>query len=143
MATKNKDGLVVRYGLEQAPDITVSSASHLERGYVVEIKGPAKEKSNEVIIPKGTLIGEVVALFPVEPFAIGDNGTVTIRLVDAKEGSLISTLMDAAGVAILNEGMVETTPKMLTEDAKVEVTIAGKFSAQGVARFVISAMQSA
>lgn len=143
MATKNKDGLTVRYGLEQAPDITVSAASHLERGYVVEIKGPAKEQSNEIIIPKGTLIGEVFALFPVEAFAIGDAGTVTIRLVDANDGTLVSTLMDAAGVAVLNEGMVETSPKMLTKDAKVEVTVSGTLSAQGLARFVISAMQSA
>lgn len=143
MATKNKDGLVVRYGLEQSPDITVSAASHLERGYVVEIKGPAVEQANELIIPKGTLVGEVLAVFPVEDFAVADAGTVTIRLVGADDGVAIATLLDAAGVAVLNEGKVETSPQMLKKDAKIEITIAGTLSAQGLARFVISSMQSA
>lgn len=143
MANKNKDGLTVRYGLEQAPDVTVSAASHLERAFVVEVKGPAKEASNEVIIPKGTLVGEVIAIFPVEDFKAEDLGTVTVKLVSAADGDAIATLVDAATAATLNEGSVETSPQMLAEDAKIEVTIGNTFSAEGKARVVISAMQSA
>ena len=143
MAMKNKDGLVVRYGLEQTPDVTVSAASHLERAFVVEVKGPAKEIANDVIIPKGTLVGEVVAIFPVEDFKAADLGTVTVKLVKASDNSAIATLVDAATVASLNAGTVETSPKMLAEDAKIEVTIGNAFSAEGKARVVISAMQSA
>lgn len=143
MATKNKDGLVVRYGLEQAPDVTVSAASHLERAFVVEVKGPAVEASNEVIIPKGTLVGEVIAIFPVEDFKAEDLGTVTVKLVRASDSGVIATLVDAAAVEDLNAGTVETSPQMLAEDAKLEVTIGNTFSAEGKARVVISAMQSA
>lgn len=143
MATKNKDGLVVRYGLEQSPDVTVSAASHLERAFVVEVKGPAVEASNEVIIPKGTLVGEVIAIFPVEDFNTEDLGTVTVKLVRASDSGVIATLVDAAAVEDLNAGTVETSPQMLAEDAKLEVTIGNTFSAEGKARVVISAMQSA
>lgn len=143
MATKNKDGLVVRYGLEQSPDVTVAAASHLERAFVVEVKGPAVEASNEVIIPKGTLVGEVIAIFPVEDFNTEDLGTVTVKLVRASDSGVIATLVDAAAVEDLNAGTVETSPQMLAEDAKLEVTIGNTFSAEGKARVVISAMQSA
>ena len=143
MATKNKDGLIVRYGLEQVADVTVSAASHLERAFVVEVKGPAKELSNEVVIPRGTLVGEVVAIFPVEAFKTGDTGTVTVKLVRASDNGVIATLVDSATAANLNEGMVETSPQMLAEDAKIEVTIGNTFSAEGKARIVISSMQSA
>lgn len=148
MAEKNADGLVVRYGLEQAPDIVLKAASDCQKAYVVDMKGPMKEEATDLMIPKGTYIPDVI-LVNDEAFNSGDAGTVTVALIKKEDGTTsFKTLLNAAAVADLNSGDV-ITPASGSEgfitpyDCIVKVTVSGNFSAKGKARLIMSAITSA
>lgn len=148
MAEKNADGLVVRYGLEQVPDIVLKAASDCQKAYVVDMKGPMKEMATDLMIPKGTYIPDVI-LVNDEAFASGDAGTVTVALVKKEDGTTsFKTLLNAVAVADLNAGVV-ITPASESEgfitpyDCIVKVTVSGDFSAEGKARLILSAITSA
>lgn len=148
MAEKNADGLVVRYGLEQAPDIVLKAASDCQKAYVVDMKGPMKEEATDLMIPKGTYIPDVI-LVNDEAFASSDAGTVTVALIKKEDGTTsFKTLLNAAAVTDLNAGDV-ITPASGSEgfitpyDCIVKVTVSGNFSAKGKARLIMSAITSA
>ena len=148
MAEKNADGLVVRYGLEQVPDIVLKAASDCQKAYVVDMKGPMKEEATDLMIPKGTYIPDVI-LVDDEAFNSGDAGTVTVALIKKEDGTTsFKTLLNAAAVTDLNAGDV-ITPASGSEgfitpyDCIVKVTVSGNFSAKGKARLIMSAITSA
>ena len=148
MAEKNADGLVVRYGLEQVPDIVLKAASDCQKAYVVDMKGPMKEEATDLMIPKGTYIPDVI-LVNDEAFNSGDAGTVTVALIKKEDGTTsFKTLLNAAAVTNLNSGEV-ITPASGSEgfitpyDCIVKVSVSGNFSAEGKARLIMSAITSA
>lgn len=148
MAEKNADGLVVRYGLEQCPDIVLKAASDCQKAYVVDMKGPMKEMAVDLLIPAGTFI-PYIALINDAAFNSSDAGTVTVDLVKAEDGStVLKTLLDTAGYSALNTSTViapssDIDPFVTPYDCIIKVTVANTFSEEGKARLVIGAVMTA
>lgn len=148
MAEKNADGLVVRYGLEQVPDIVLKAASDCQKAYVVDMKGPMKEMAVDLMVPAGTFVPEI-ALINDEAFDSDDTGTVTVELVKKEDDTtVLETLLDAAAVADLNTSAViapssDIDPFVTPYDCVVHVTCTGSFSEKGKARLVIGAIMTA
>lgn len=159
MATKNKDGLTVRYGLEQTPDVVLKAASDCQKAFVIDMKGPMLEQAVDLMIPAGTYIPDVV-LVNDEPFSTSDTGEVSVELVKKEDNGATSfkTLLNEVGYATLNSSAViipeydgtGNTPVytggfIVPYDCLVKVTVKAttSFSAKGRARVVISAIQSA
>lgn len=159
MATKNKDGLVVRYGLEQSPDIVLKAASDCQKAFVIDIKGPMLEQAVDLMIPAGTYIPDVV-LVNDAPFNTSDTGKVSVALVKKEDNgaTTFKTLLNEAGYSVLNSSAViipayddsGDTPEftggfIVPYDCLVKVTVKAStsFSAEGKARIVLSAIQSA
>lgn len=158
MAEKNADGLVVRYGLEQIPDVVLKAASDCQKAYVVDMKGPMVEMALDLMIPAGTYIPDVV-LINDAPFETTDTGKVSVTLVKKEDGSTVfKTLLDEEGYSTLNSGAVifpsyddsGDTPVfnggfITPYDCIVKVVVkdSTSFSAEGKARLILSAITSA
>lgn len=158
MAEKNADGLVVRYGLEQVPDVVLKAASDCQKAFVVDMEGPMLEMALDLMLPAGTYIPDVV-LINDKPFNSDDDGAVSVDLVKKEDGSTVfKTLLDEADYSDLNAGAViipalDTTGDdpildggfILPYDCIVKVTVkdSTSFSAEGKARLILSAITSA
>lgn len=159
MAEKNADGLVVRYGLEQVPDVVVKAASDCQKAYVIDMEGPMLEMATDLMIPAGTYIPDVV-LINDEAFGTSDTGKVSVALVKKEDNgaTTFKTLLDEEGYSTLNSGAVIVpayddsgdTPVftggfIVPYDCLVKVTVKDttSFSAKGKARLILSAITSA
>lgn len=158
MAEKNADGLVVRYGLEQVPDVVLKAASDCQKAFVVDMEGPMLEMALDLMLPAGTYIPDVV-LINDEPFNSSDTGKVSVDLVKKEDGTTVfKALLTEEGYATLNSGAVifpsldttGDTPALnggfiLPYDCIVKVTVkdSTSFSAEGKARLILSAITSA
>lgn len=159
MAEKNADGLVVRYGLEQVPDIVLKAASDCQKAFVIDMKGPMLEEAVDLMIPAGTYIPDVV-LVNDAPFKTTDTGKVSVALVKKEDNgaTTFKTLLDEEGYSTLNSGAVIVpayddsgdTPEftggfIIPYDCLVKVTVkdSTSFSAEGKARLILSAIMTA